>query len=81
MELSRRGLLGNYVSAIQCTWIVRQPFVTDCDCNALFLYNLTVSDPTYLIQNLAVDGGAQGGQHPDGEDRSQEVFAWEAGRL
>ena len=29
------------------------PFVTDCDSNALFLYNLAVSDPTYLIQNLA----------------------------
>jgi hypothetical protein len=29
------------------------PFVTDCDFNALSLYNLAVSDPTYLIQNLA----------------------------
>jgi hypothetical protein len=29
------------------------PFVTDCDSSALFLYNLAVSDPTYLIQNLA----------------------------
>jgi hypothetical protein len=28
------------------------PFVTDCDFNALSLYNLAVSDPTYLIQNL-----------------------------
>ena len=28
-------------------------FVADCDSNALFLYNLAVSDPTYLIQNLA----------------------------
>jgi len=28
-------------------------FITDCDCNVLLLYNLAMSDPTYLIQNLA----------------------------
>jgi hypothetical protein len=28
-------------------------FVTDCDSDALFLYNLAMSDPTYLSQNLA----------------------------
>jgi dolichyl-phosphate-mannose--protein O-mannosyl transferase len=28
-------------------------FVTGCNFNALFLYNLAMSDPTYLIQNLA----------------------------
>jgi len=28
-------------------------FVTGCGSNALFLYNLALSDPTYLIQNLA----------------------------
>jgi hypothetical protein len=28
-------------------------FVTDCDYNELFLYNLAMSDPTYLVQNLA----------------------------
>jgi hypothetical protein len=28
-------------------------FVTDCDSDALSLYNLAMSDSTYLIQNLA----------------------------
>ena len=28
-------------------------FVTDCDFNTAFLYNLVMSDPNYLVQNLA----------------------------
>ena len=45
--LSRADFLGNFELLAYSDF-----FVTGCGYNALLLYNLVMSDPPYLIQNL-----------------------------